>query len=785
MTHTDNLNNILQLSVRFAMGTRSEFITPEHFLMALMRVPFFVEGITVYGDGADKMDEKINQYVSSITPVPDTINYDPKFSALFNKAMETAKKDIEDNLFQVLKISHVVNAMFDLENSEAAYLLNEHIYEREPFITYLSHCDIHNVITIKYNDDTISIEINARTFDNSFDDDDDDTDLGINHPDLYDKYFVDIKFCPLDPGPLIGRKKERDRILQVLCRKTRHNVLLIGEPGVGKTKLVDEVTNWLAKGKDLPKRMKNKLMVKLNTSSIIAAQQYKGGAEAEIDNAFKLLITSNFDGAIVYIDNLHILCSNGSNNNDSYDIANALVPYLDNEKLMFICCDTWDGYTRRVSNAKNLLRRFQMIEVKEPSADETVEIVYLKKKDFEEFHGVRYSDETIRHAVEQAGKLINDRYQPEKSIDVIDEAGALLEIESNKTDKKVKDKEVTKDVINMAIAKILKVESDALIDDNERLAHLYDNISSQLFGQDEAVRQVVESIQMSKAGLTDDDKPIASMLFIGPTGVGKTELCRILAKEMGVSLVRFDMSEYREAHTIAKLIGSPAGYVGYDDGGLLTTAIRKSPNCVLLLDEIEKAHSDIYDILLQVMDYARLTDNHGQKADFHNVILIMTSNAGAQYASQASVGFSGGVTRGDAMLQQVKKTFKPEFLNRLSTTVVFHDMDKTMARNILNKKIGLLMEKTSSRNVRLTLSDAAFNYLLDKGFTKEYGAREMDRIINKLLKPLLVKEILFGKLKDGGDTTIDLRDDKLVIAPNKKQPKKTPARNAGKTSAKG
>ena len=306
------------------------------------------------------------------------------------------------------------------------------------------------------------------------------------------------------------------------------------------------------------------------------------------------------------------------------------------------------------------------------------------------------------------------------------------------------------------LAKTCKVDAMAMKEDedNSHLELLTSHLSSKIYGQDEAIRQVVESVQMSKAGLLDDNKPLASLLFVGPTGVGKTEVARVLAKELGIELLRFDMSEYTEKHTVAKLIGSPAGYVGYEDGGLLTDAIRKTPNCVLLLDEIEKAHQDIYNILLQVMDYARLTDNKGRKADFRNVILIMTSNAGAQFAGQASMGFTGNVSRGEAMLKQVKKTFKPEFINRLSGTVVFNDMDETMARLILKKKLGELQQKLDAKQVEMTLSDEAFNALLKEGFTREYGAREMDRVIAQRLKPLLMREILFGSLKNGGKVEI-------------------------------
>ena len=326
-------------------------------------------------------------------------------------------------------------------------------------------------------------------------------------------------------------------------------------------------------------------------------------------------------------------------------------------------------------------------------------------------------------------------------------------------------KMIGKKEIADVLSKTCKVEalSEAEDEDYQQLESLANRMLSQIYGQDEAIRQVVESVQMSRAGLLDDNKPLASLLFVGPTGVGKTEVARVLAKELGIALIRFDMSEYTEKHAVAKLIGSPAGYVGYEDGGLLTDAIRKNPNCVLLLDEIEKAHQDIYNILLQVMDYARLTDNKGRHADFRNVVLIMTSNAGAQFASQASVGFNGHVSRGDAMMKQVKKTFKPEFLNRLSCAVVFHDMDQPMATLILQKKLRELDAKLDAKNVKITLTTDAFDYLLKEGFTAEYGAREMDRVISQKLKPLLMREILFGSLQNGGNITIDLKNGCLSI----------------------
>jgi len=504
----------------------------------------------------------------------------------------------------------------------------------------------------------------------------------------------------------------------------------------------------------VPRRLKGSRVYQLDLGSMLAGTQFRGDFEKRIKQVMDG-IAGESNNNIVYIDEIHNMVGAGAVGESSMDASNMLKPYLERGDLRFIGSTTYEEYNRYFSRSKGLVRRFQQIDILEPSIDEAINILMQLRPRYEEFHQVTYEDEALRYAVEMSAKYINGRFLPDKAIDLIDEAGAAFE--SEKGGAKSEDIDtaiVTKAKIAEVLAKTCKVDIMATKDDNEKLATLNAQLSTQIYGQDEAIRQVVEAVQMSKAGLLDDDKPTASLLFVGPTGVGKTEVARVLAQELGIELLRFDMSEYTEKHTVAKLIGSPAGYVGYEDGGLLTDAIRKTPHCVLLLDEIEKAHQDIYNILLQVMDYARLTDNKGHKADFRNVILIMTSNAGAQYAGQASIGFQGHVSRGEAMLKQVKKTFKPEFINRLTGTVVFNDMDRHMATLILKKKIGQLQEKLTAKNVELTLKDETFKALLEEGFTQEYGAREMDRVINQRLKPQLMREILFGSLKEGGKITL-------------------------------
>ena len=561
-------------------------------------------------------------------------------------------------------------------------------------------------------------------------------------------------------NPLIGRQEELERTIQVLCRRGKNNPLHVGESGVGKTAIVWGLAALLESGK-VPERLKGFRIYEMDLGSLIAGAQFRGDFEKRLKAIMEGIQREG--NAIVYIDEIHNLVGAGQNGEGAMDATQMLRPYMEDGDIRFIGSTTYQEMNRYMGKQRGLMRRFQQIDILEPSKEEAVKILEGLQKKYEKYHHVKYEDGVMEYAVDMSSKFISDRYLPDKAIDLIDEAGAMAELKTRHK-RASKPSIIGKKEISDVLTKICKINAEALkSDDNSKLQNLTKRMMKQIYGQEEAIRQVVASVEMSKAGLLDEDKPLASLLFVGPTGVGKTEVARVLAKELGIELVRFDMSEYTEKHTVAKLIGSPAGYVGYEDGGLLTDAIRKNPNCVLLLDEIEKAHSDIYNILLQVMDYARLTDNRGNKADFKNVIVIMTSNAGAQFAGQASVGFGKGISAGEAMLQQVKKTFKPEFINRLSGTVVFNDMDRTMANLILDKKLNQLKTKKKKKNVQMKLKPRAHDFLLEKGFTRQYGAREMDRVIRRLLSPLLMNEILYGSLREGGNVTIDLKDNILVI----------------------
>ena len=732
---TERVERVIKSALGYCKTLRNEFVMPEHLLLALVEDSNFNSALAAYCSPLT-FANKIEDFLDDIEVVPQDIEYHPELSIQTGQVIDNAIKHVENSGAELIDIPHLVKGLLELkDDSWASYFLKDSIGDNEQYFMreLIDYCEYDDMI-----------------FDENIDDEE-------KSPKSSWKQLVTcMNDNYLKHNPLIGRDNELKRTIQVLCRCDKNNPLHVGEPGVGKTALVWGLTRLIEENK-VPKRLQGSKIYQLDMGTLLAGTQYRGDFEKRIKQIMDG-VQGESDNNIVYIDEIHTLVGAGAIGDGAMDASNMLKPYLESGKIRFIGSTTYEEYNRHFSRSKGLIRRFQQIDITEPSIDEAKNIIMQLKPRYEDFHGVKYTDDAISFAVEASAKHINDRFLPDKAIDLIDEAGAAMEIEENA-------KTIGKKEIADVLSKTCKVEalSEAEDDDYKQLERLADRMLSQIYGQDEAIRQVVESVQMSRAGLLDDNKPLASLLFVGPTGVGKTEVARVLSKELGIPLTRFDMSEYTEKHTVAKLIGSPAGYVGYEDGGLLTDAIRKSPNCVLLLDEIEKAHQDIYNILLQVMDYARLTDNKGRQSDFRNVVLIMTSNAGAQYASHASVGFNSTVSRGEAMMKQVKKTFKPEFLNRLSGTVVFHDMNKQMATLILQKKLRELESKLEAKQVKMNLIPDAFEYLLKEGFTPEYGAREMDRVIAQRLKPLLMREILFGSLKNGGEITIGIKDGNLSI----------------------
>ena len=732
---TERAAKVLHIAMEYCRKDRNEFVTPEHLLLAMLRDETFVNILNDFY-GPDLLADRLFEEMVGVEKVPEGQKYEPEASAQLGQVIEFACQQVFNSSAKALDIPHLVTGILHLEESWACYLLKDAIGSRESeFMSQL---------------------ISAYEFDDHLEEE-----TGEQKPDAAWRRLVTcMNELYKNHNPLIGREQELQRTIQVLCRRDKNNPLHVGEPGVGKTALIWGLARMIEEGQ-VPERLKGSRIYQLDIGTLLAGTQYRGDFEHRIKQIMDGIQEEN-DKNIVYIDEIHTLVGAGATGEGAMDASNMLKPYLESGSIRFIGSTTYEEYNRHFSRSKGLVRRFQQIDIPEPTPDETKHILRQLREQYESFHHVTYDEAALDFAVDASYKHVNDRFLPDKAIDLIDEAGSAMEVRN----KEVKSgKSVTKADIADVLAKTCKVDAMAMKDDddNSQLETLAPRLLSKIYGQDEAIRQVVESVQMSKAGLLDDNKPLASLLFVGPTGVGKTEVARVLSQELGIQLLRFDMSEYTEKHTVAKLIGSPAGYVGYEDGGLLTDAIRKTPNCVLLLDEIEKAHQDIYNILLQVMDYARLTDNKGRKADFRNVILIMTSNAGAQFAAQANIGFTGKVSRGEAMLKQVKKTFKPEFINRLTGTVVFNDMDEQMATLILRKKLGELQEKLTAKQVTMTLTDEAFNLLLKEGFTREYGAREMDRVIAQRLKPLLMREILFGSLKQGGNVEVGTDNGSLSI----------------------
>ena len=768
ITFNRDLNKAMKFASQKALVENSDFITPEHLLYGMMTLPQMQDLMWSCNEAfdldnfLDELDEHIEESTKddSQGAKPNDI-CEPSFQLqqVFTDAVRQAIMAER----KAIDMPMAINAILCLENSWAAYLLRKHANVEDFEIMTATEIHFHERSTgVEEDDDQYSNGEGDNPF-GLFDDDDEDLLFGdeddFSSPshknDKWKKYVTCINEHLAEKNPLIGREKELDRTIQVLCRKDKNNPLHIGEPGVGKTALVYGVARRIEEGK-VPDRLKGCNIYQLDMGTLLAGTRFRGDMEQRLKQIMEG-VTSEAH-CIIYLDEIHNIVGAGKGAEGGSDVSDLLKPYLDDDRIRVIGATTYTEYNKNFTRSVGMIRRFRTIDVEEPSIDEAIHILKSLKPIYEKYHHVKYDAAAIEYAVTSSAKFITDRFLPDKAIDIIDEAGAQAEMEGKKY------KKIGKKQIAEVLAKVAKIDALAIKqDDNKNLASLESRMKDVIYGQDRAIQTVVEAVQLSKAGLTDENKPLASLLFVGPTGVGKTEVAKMLAQELGVKLVRFDMSEYVEKHTVAKLIGAPAGYVGYDDGGLLTDAVRKSPDCVLLLDEIEKAHSDIFNILLQVMDYGVLTDSKGRKAHFKNVILIMTSNAGAQYASQASVGFASTASAGSAMLKQVKHTFKPEFINRLNEIVVFNDMDEQMAKLILGKKLRELNAKLAAKSVSITLTDEAHQHLLKSGYSKEYGAREMDRVIQQQLKTMLMREILFGKLKKGGEATVDLQNGTLTI----------------------
>ena len=738
MKNSNNTAAAIKQAIELCDSMRHEFVTPEHVLYALTDQLAFFYALTDIDINIESVQFPLKEAFDKMERVPDGISYTIEGSEQFTQMMSFAIKQAQNAEVDMVDVPHIVAAMLMLDDSAAAYTLRG--------IMGTLQAQFFEALLCYYDGSDTSDELLSE-----------EDELDLNHAP-WRQLVTCLNDTYTKHNPLIGRAEELERTIQVLCRKDKNNPLHVGEAGVGKTALVYGLTAMIERG-EVPERLKGAKVYMMDMGTMVAGTQFRGDFEKRIKQVMDGLAAEG--NTILYIDEIHNLVGAGRNGDSALDASNMLKPYLESGTIRFIGSTTYEEYNRYIAKQKSLVRRFQQIDIPEPSIDEAVAILNGLKGSYEKFHNVKYGKGSIEHAVELTAKHISDRFLPDKAIDLIDEAGAFRE-----THPLTKQKRQTVDncLLDDILAKMCKIDAEALrTQQNDTLLKLAENMRTQIYGQDKAIDSVAEAVQMAKAGLGDELKPMASLLFVGPTGVGKTEVARQLAAQLGVKLVRFDMSEYAEKHAVAKLIGSPAGYVGYEDGGLLTDAIRKTPNCVLLFDEIEKAHSDIYNIFLQMMDYASLTDNRGQRADFRNVVIILTSNAGAQHASQANIGFAGNTSRGEAMLSQVKKTFKPEFINRLTDIVVFNDMDRHMAELILDKSLRRLADKLQQKNVELSVDNSARELLLDKGFTREYGARQIDRTVDSLLKPLLMREMLFGKLRKGGKAKAEAKNGKIVL----------------------
>ena len=753
MEITREVNNILVEAYEVAKKNKHELVTVEHILYAITFQERFIDVIEELKGNIDELRSNLMEYLNNYIDKDENGNIQESynFQQVILRASEQAIYASNNNI----SMEHIIAAIYELDNSYAQYYLLEQGLEKRDLLYKLCHEGSENVYYVneeELTDEELDTNIVEEELNNNLEKE------GSKKQSLIKKFttnlneYVKSEFT----DPLIGRDDILNRTIQILCRRTKNNPIHVGEPGVGKTAITLGLARLINEGK-VPEKIKNAEIFSLDIGATLAGTKYRGDFEERIKKVLNEI--NNHENPIVYIDEIHTIVGAGSIGGGSLDTSNLLKPYLMEGKIKFIGATTFDEYKKYFEKDKALTRRFQTIEVKETSVEETIKIIQGLKSNYENYHNVKYTDEAIKLAVELSSKYINDRFLPDKAIDIIDEAGSYISMNREDSNEKIIDEKIIEEVISK-VCHIPKntVEKDEI----SSLKELEDNLEKNIFGQNKAIHEVVRCIKMSRAGLNEENKPISSLLFVGPTGVGKTQLSKTLAESLGVKLIRFDMSEYAEKHAAAKLIGAPPGYVGYEEGGLLTDTIRKNPYCVLLLDEVEKAHPDILNVLLQVMDYATLSDNQGRKADFRNVVLIMTSNAGAKNIGKNIIGFGERVIKGEAIMEEVKKFFSPEFRNRLDKIVVFNHLNNEMALDIARKELNKFNEQLLKKNVKVNFDDKCIDFVANKGISQEYGAREIIRIINQEIKPMLVDEILFGSLSDGGEITLDVKDNKFI-----------------------
>ncbi|HHQ5739609.1 TPA: ATP-dependent Clp protease ATP-binding subunit ClpA [Klebsiella pneumoniae] len=742
------LNQELELSLNMAFARarehRHEFMTVEHLLLALLSNPSAREALEACSVDLVALRQELEAFIEQTTPVlPATEEErDTQPTLSFQRVLQRAVFHVQSSGRSEVTGANVLVAIFSEQESQAAYLLRKHEVSRLDVVNFISHG------TRK--------DEPSQSSDNSGSQPGNEEQAGGE--ERMETFTTNLNQLARVGGidPLIGREKELERAIQVLCRRRKNNPLLVGESGVGKTAIAEGLAWRIVQG-DVPEVMADSTIYSLDIGSLLAGTKYRGDFEKRFKALLKQLEQDT--NSILFIDEIHTIIGAGAASGGQVDAANLIKPLLSSGKIRVIGSTTYQEFSNIFEKDRALARRFQKIDITEPSVEETVQIINGLKPKYEAHHDVRYTAKAVRAAVELAVKYINDRHLPDKAIDVIDEAGArarLMPVSKRKKTVNVAD-------IESVVARIARIpEKSVSRSDRDTLKNLGDRLKMLVFGQDKAIEALTEAIKMARAGLGHEHKPVGSFLFAGPTGVGKTEVTVQLAKALGIELLRFDMSEYMERHTVSRLIGAPPGYVGFDQGGLLTDAVIKHPHAVLLLDEIEKAHPDVFNLLLQVMDNGTLTDNNGRKADFRNVVLVMTTNAGVRETERKSIGLIQQDNSPDAM-DEIKKIFTPEFRNRLDNIIWFDHLSTTVIHQVVDKFIVELQVQLDQKGVSLEVSQEARDWLATKGYDRAMGARPMGRVIQDNLKKPLANELLFGSLVDGGQVTVSLDSDKNTL----------------------
>ncbi len=738
MEYSQELKDTLATAFNEAHRRRHEFVTLEHVLYALLDDPNVKRIIKVCGGNIEELRQDLETFFdTNMTALPEGVEQDPQQTLSFQRVFQRAVMHVQSSGRDVMDSHNLFVAFFRETDSFAVHLVQKQNISRLDVVRYISH----GIAKVPQEGEN-GFEDNASS---------NTSEKSEEERSPLQKHATNLvaQAAAGKIDPLIGREKELERCLQVLCRRRKNNPIFVGDPGVGKTALAEGLALRIHKG-EVPEILKDAVIYSMDMGSLLAGTKFRGDFEERLKGVVSDL--KKIPGAILFIDEIHTVVGAGATQDGSLDASNLIKPALQNGELKCIGSTTHKDYKSSIEKDHALARRFQKIPVKEPTVEETVQILKGLRSRYEEHHGVKYTDAALKTAAELSSKHINERFLPDKAIDVIDEAGAAQRLLPE--DKR--QNTIQADHIEAIVAKVAQVPpKNVSTDDRSALSKLEEELKLVIFGQDSAIGSVAQAIKLNRSGLGAPTKPVGSFLFAGPTGVGKTELAKQLANVMGVKFIRFDMSEYMEKHTVSRLIGAPPGYVGFDQGGLLTDAVRKTPHSIVLLDEIEKAHPDIYNVLLQVMDHATLTDNNGRQADFRNVIIIMTTNAGARELAQTKIGFSRGADVQGAN-KALERTFSPEFRNRLDSIINFGQLPEDVILMVVDKFINELDVLLAEKKVTIDLTDEARNWLASKGYSEQYGARPMARVIQNEIKRPLADEILFGKLVNGGHVELDV-----------------------------